>query len=185
MWCAGIATAVLSTKSEFCLNEQLQSRILREGYVRFPERVAQTYHSNVTRRCFPTPPHHLQLHLDGLPGEIPGFPRLRQSGCAAERPDLPGTGGFPSSKIPNAAAAATRAGWATAPGPPCATCCARLLTRPWKKIPWTLTRCCRSYPAQAKPSCRAGKSPSAMRNRSRVSGWSRWAKGIRRLNCAL
>ena len=39
-------------------------------------------------------PHHLQLHLDGLPGEIPGFSRLRQSGCAAERPDLSGTRAF-------------------------------------------------------------------------------------------
>jgi hypothetical protein len=33
--------------------------------------VAQTYHSNVTRRCFPTPPHHLELHLTGLHPQIP------------------------------------------------------------------------------------------------------------------
>ena len=70
-------------------------------------------------------------------------------------------------------------------GPPGATCCARPLTRRWYKSPRTLTRCCRSYPAQAMPSDRAGRSLSAARDRSRVSGWSRWAKGIRRLNCAL
>ena len=166
----GLPPVVLSTKSELCLNEPEQSRILREGYVRFPERVAQTYHSNVTRRCFPTPPHHLQLGECGHRREIPQqSPELLPAIRADLGPSCAGNMACPSSwRARGPGRSAMRSGSVSpAASPPSAPC--------WKRTCGTPSRTPTTW---ATSSCswntRAGKSSMKIRLGFRLRGQERF-----------